>query len=430
MLVPEYEFHPACLLMPDMEPDAFTMLRKSIAAGFNKIHPIILHEGKILDGRHRYLACADEGVKPVFAQFSGNDPYNYVWTEHAARRSWASQQQKVLVYRLVETHSAALQEKRAAIKAEADAARSAAMQGVPHAKKGEQRKNDVGVIPQAPSNKKSEAKARKAEAAMLGVCESAIRDADIIAKNSALAEKVISGEVAASKAKSEIKTAARTEAMIKQSKEDTEQTPPVIVAMDAIEWLKIQEPADLLLTDPPYMTDVEDINAFAASWLPLALSKVKPTGRAFVCIGAYPEEIAAYLAVAMPKQILVWTYRNTIGPKPKTGYKLNWQAILYYEMPGAPDIDCPLMVEQFTVQDINAPDGRQGDRFHAWQKPAELAERFVRHSTKPGDTVIDPFCCTGTFLLAAAKYGRIGRGCDNNAENLKIAETRGCSHAA
>jgi len=181
----------------------------------------------------------------------------------------------------------------------------------------------------------------------------------------------------------------------------------------------------LLLTDPPYSTDVDDIYKFA-EWLPLALSKLKDTGRAFVFVGAYPRELQAYMDVALPEQVLVWTYRNTLGPSPKHDYKLNWQAILYYRMKNAPPLDCPVMLEQFSVQDLNAPDGRLGDRYHAWQKPMEIGERFIRHATKPGDVVADPFACTGTFLLAAAKLGRRGIGCEIDAEHLDIAVTRGC----
>lgn len=206
----------------------------------------------------------------------------------------------------------------------------------------------------------------------------------------------------------------------------TAKTQPTLEQADAIEWLSRQEPCDLLLTDPPYSTDVTDIESFAKSWLPLALSKVKPTGRAFIFVGAYPEELAAYLATAMPEQVLVWTYRNTLGPTPSHNYKLNWQAILYFKGVDAPALDCPVMLEQFSVQDINAPDGRQGDRYHAWQKPLDIADRFIRHSTKPGDTVLDPFACTGTFLIAAAGLGRSAKGCDISAENMAIAEGRGC----
>lgn len=187
--------------------------------------------------------------------------------------------------------------------------------------------------------------------------------------------------------------------------------------------------ADLLLTDPPYSTDVEDVEAFAHSWLPLALSRVRSTGRAYVCIGAYPDELQAYLTAPRAgfalEQVLVWTYRNTLGPSPAHLYKLNWQAVLYFVGPDAPPLDCPVMVEQFSVQDISAPDGRQGNRYHSWQKPDELAERFIRHSTTPGALVIDPFACTGTFVAAAARLGRIGMGCDIDAAALEIAAARG-----
>ena len=200
-------------------------------------------------------------------------------------------------------------------------------------------------------------------------------------------------------------------------------------------WLDDRDPCDLLLTDPPYSTDIEDIEAFASDWLPVALAKVKPTGRAYVCIGAYPRELWAYLDVARRQlplsltNVLVWTYRNTLGPKPSHTYKLNWQAVLYFVGPDAPPLDCPDLMEQFTVHHVSAPDGRQGDRYHTWQKPIGLAERFVRHATKPGDLVYDCFAGTGTHLLAAAKLGRVAEGCDSDPGMVAVAIDRGCHHA-
>ena len=193
---------------------------------------------------------------------------------------------------------------------------------------------------------------------------------------------------------------------------------------------QLHNKCDLLLTDPPYATDVPDIETFARSWLPTALNNVKDKGFAYVFIGAYPDELRAYLNTAIPEhmlltQVLVWTYKNTLGQNPKDRYKQNWQACLFYRGVNAPALDCPLTNEQWAVQEINAPDGRQGDRYHAWQKPMEIAERFIRHSTKPGAIVYDPFACTGTFLLAAAKLGRQGIGFEINEENARIAEQRG-----
>lgn len=202
---------------------------------------------------------------------------------------------------------------------------------------------------------------------------------------------------------------------------------------EAIEFIEEfgDRSVDLIATDPPFSTDVTDIGEFA-TWLKCAIAKIAPTGRAYVCCGAYPLELRAYLNViaetefATRSQVLVWTYRNRIGPTPTYDYVQNWQAILYLWGEDAPPLASPSLNEQFAVQDINAPDGRLGDHWHAWQKPDELARRIITHASKPGDLVVDPFCGTGTFLLAAAKLGRKARGADNDPTMLDLAIERGC----
>jgi DNA modification methylase len=79
------------------------------------------------------------------------------------------------------------------------------------------------------------------------------------------------------------------------------------------------------------------------------------------------------------------------------------------------------------VIEVNAPDGRLGDRFHRWQKPLELAERLILCSTVEGARMIDPLAGTGTFLIAAAKLGRDALGCDHDPQMIEIALARGGS---
>ena len=43
---------------------------------------------------------------------------------------------------------------------------------------------------------------------------------------------------------------------------------------------------------------------------------------------------------------------------------------------------------------------------HPTQKPLELFERPILNHIKPGEIVYDPFCGSGTSLIAAAKHGR------------------------
>jgi len=189
---------------------------------------------------------------------------------------------------------------------------------------------------------------------------------------------------------------------------------------------------DLLLTDPPYSTDIINVKEFIDTWLLKSLNKVKETGRAFICIGAYPIETYTYLKVLLNTDWtvdnpLVWTYRNTLGVTPRMKYNLNYQFVLHLYKETSKPLDNRITNEMFSVQDINAPDGRVGDRFHTWQKPDELAKRLINHTTKEKDIIIDPFACTGTFILNGADLGRKTYGCDIDENALKIAYERGCT---
>lgn len=58
------------------------------------------------------------------------------------------------------------------------------------------------------------------------------------------------------------------------------------------------------------------------------------------------------------------------------------------------------------------------------QKPLALLERLVTALTDPGDLVIDPYCGSGTTVVAAVKLGRRGVGIDRNPEAVDIARAR------
>jgi hypothetical protein len=66
------EYHPLANKLPLIEGEDFERLKASIREN-GLIHPIITHNGKILDGRNRYRACLATGVEPKFVDFGGDE---------------------------------------------------------------------------------------------------------------------------------------------------------------------------------------------------------------------------------------------------------------------------------------------------------------------------------------------------------------------
>lgn len=58
------------------------------------------------------------------------------------------------------------------------------------------------------------------------------------------------------------------------------------------------------------------------------------------------------------------------------------------------------------------------------QKPVALYELFIKASSNPGDLVLDPFCGSGTTLVAAKKLGRDYMGIDQNEDAVRITNER------
>jgi len=60
-------------------------------------------------------------------------------------------------------------------------------------------------------------------------------------------------------------------------------------------------------------------------------------------------------------------------------------------------------------------------RIHPAPFPLELATRLIRMFSFHGDTVLDPFCGTGTTMIAALRYGRNSIGIDIEPEYCRMA---------
>lgn len=64
------------------------------------------------------------------------------------------------------------------------------------------------------------------------------------------------------------------------------------------------------------------------------------------------------------------------------------------------------------------------DKKYPTQKPEKLLERIILSCTREGDTVLDPFCGSGTTLVVAEKLNRSYNGIDVNENVIDIVTSR------
>ena len=90
-----YENHEIANFFPMMSPDEFESLKQDIRANGLRT-PVLLYENKILDGRNRYAACREIGVKPDTIEYVGNDPVGHVISLNLVRRHLNTSQRAMI----------------------------------------------------------------------------------------------------------------------------------------------------------------------------------------------------------------------------------------------------------------------------------------------------------------------------------------------
>lgn len=79
-----------------MSNDDFNLLVQDIREN-GQIDPIIMLEGFVLDGWHRFQACAELNINPKTKDFSGDDPASFVLSKNLHRRHMEPSQRAVAV---------------------------------------------------------------------------------------------------------------------------------------------------------------------------------------------------------------------------------------------------------------------------------------------------------------------------------------------
>jgi len=250
---------------------------------------------------------------------------------------------------------------------------------------------------------------------------------------------------------------------------------------DCIAWMKSlpDESVDLIFADPPYNISKAEWDTFASQekyiqfsieWIEQAARVLKPTGTLFVCGFS---EILADIKHPASKffrscRWIVWHYKNkaNLGSdwgrshesilhfRKSKSFTFNIDAIRipYNEhtlkYPSHPQAASSQYGKGREQADLWQPDqrgakpkdvldipqdfielpttcnGMHEKTPHPTQKPEELVRKLILASSNPGDTVLDPFCGSGTTPVCAEQLGRKWLACDLSSEYLGWAVDR------
>jgi hypothetical protein len=175
-------FHDAAGIFPMMDAARYAELVADIGTN-GLVHPIVLCDGKILDGRNRYRACLEAKVEPKFIDFAGN-PFDYAWSANAQRRDLVAEQ-RAAIWLEANERSEAWRAEQDRMERAANEKRSDAQRGIPKADK-ERAATTCG------STFKASTAAAKASNTNRGAIE---RQQTLRTKRPDLAAKVRSGDI-------------------------------------------------------------------------------------------------------------------------------------------------------------------------------------------------------------------------------------------
>lgn len=411
-------FHPACLKLPRMASHEYEALKASLAKGWdNNKEPILRCGGLILDGRHRYLACEELGIEPVFMDWIGGNPFRFVWQQHDARRHWRSDEQRQLCFNDCEESAKEWEVEHQRILEEANKARSEKAKGNQNASKTEE-ENSAGTN-SARTVSRPSGKGRKKKAEAAGTNRGAVQR---VAKLEKLAKELGMLEIVQQVRQGE-RSAHNALKLLEEEKRKKELARPVRIELAAglhrgdFRALADQiadSSVDLVFTDPPYDGDSVVLYEDAAR----VASRILKPGGSFIAYSGQ-RHLPAVLAGCEKHLRYWWTIAGVHSGAnqmlQKLGIRCGWKPLVWFVKDTRGDV-------QNVLRDVVTGD-REKDS-HVWQQAEEEALYYIEHLTSQGGLVVDFFVGGGTTAVAAKKLGRQFIGFEVDASAAERASTR------
>lgn len=96
----KYPPHPLAAHLPMMTEKDLQDLANDIKTN-GLLNPIVLYEGKILDGRNRDAACKLVKIEPRFTGYNGSTPVAFVWSQNIRRRHLTADQKGAIAIQML-----------------------------------------------------------------------------------------------------------------------------------------------------------------------------------------------------------------------------------------------------------------------------------------------------------------------------------------
>jgi site-specific DNA-methyltransferase (adenine-specific) len=186
---------------------------------------------------------------------------------------------------------------------------------------------------------------------------------------------------------------------------------------DCREILPLLPKCGLCVTDPPYGVGIEYIgyDDDAKRTLDLVFDFVKLALTTCRCIaftaGRYETELALYKYLP-PKWRLCW-YNGSQSTASAVGFN-DWEAVLVYGD----------KIHNNAHDHFYAMPEKMGGYGHPCPKPISFAKTIINRLSRPNEIILDPFCGSGTTLVAAKLDNRKAIGIEIEERYCAIAARR------
>ncbi len=446
--------HPACKIFPALGREDLEELAHDIAQNGLR-NPIVMCHGKLLDGRNRWEACKLANVEPRFTEFDGDDPIGWVVSQNLVRRHLNASQRAVVAFDLLPMlEKEAKQRQRLS--------------------RGRGKKGTPGGATISAKGKASEMAARIAKSSARHV----ERVKSISKRAPELIDEIRSGRltVAVADRLADNKPNGDGKRRRRISADDATR----VVRGDCMKLIPTLDDlsVNLALFSPPYAeqrkghykgVSEQDYPAWTVEWMTLLWDKLADDGSVLIVIRPHINQgvLSDYvLKTRLALRDDGWTECDElIWVKPTSPPLGNnrrprraWESILWFAKSGKPYCNpqaCGRESNRIGFQgslrfgvDKNGPISKgqsmattkgvsrcpdffvagvgetQESIDHPAVFPVSLAEQLILTFSREGELVLDPFCGSGSTLVAAKKQGRDYLGFDSQAKYVRLAQER------